>query len=93
MNMNYLFLTLLLISTIYTAYPFSLPTFTINKECESVTQEDFTITCPVGNNHYAYAKNFIAFGYPKCEITMICERFGNYRLDNYVDSQILPNTY
>jgi hypothetical protein len=93
--MKGLFLTLLLISTIYAAYPFSLPTFTLNKECESVTQEDFTITCPVGNNHYAYVKNFRIFGYPNgfCEITMICDRFGNYRLDKYVEIQVLPNTY
>ena len=91
--MNYLFLALLLVSSMYAVYPYSLPTFTLKKECASVTQEDITITCPPRNNAHAYAKNFEELGNPKCDITIICAR-NDLLSDNYatkyVKIQILP---
>lgn len=88
--MNYLFLAILLTSSIFTVYPFSLPSFTLKKECESVTQEDITITCPPTHNAHAYAKNFRVLGNPNCDITIICEHYSVYRIDKYVPIQILP---
>ena len=88
--MNYLFLALLLVSSIYAVYPYSLPTFTLKKECESVTQEDISITCPPGNNAHAYVKNKLVLGNPNCDITIICEHYSVYRVDKNVNIQILP---
>ena len=89
--MNYLFLALLLVSSIYAVYPYSLPTFTLKKECESVTQEDITITCPPLNNAYAYAKNFRVLENPNCDITIICAPTNLvYPPTKHVKIQILP---
>lgn len=89
--MNYLFLALLVISSIYAVYPYSLPTFTLKKECESVTQEDMSITCPPLNNEHAYAKNFIELGNPNCDITIVCVPTNLvYPRSKYVKIQILP---
>lgn len=89
--MNYLFLALLLVSSIYAVYPYSLPTFTLKKECESVTQEDITITCPPLNNAHAYAKNFRVLENSNCDITIICVPTNLvYPPTKHVKIQILP---
>ena len=88
--MNYLFLAILLTSSIFTVYPFSLPTFTLKKECESVTQADMSVSCPYLHNAHAYLKNKQVDGNPNCDITIICEHYTGYRLDKYVNIQILP---
>ena len=88
--MNYLFLVLLLVSSIYAVYPYSLPTFTLKKECESVTQEDMSITCPPVHNAHAYLQNKQFLGYPNCVFTIICENFTGYRADRHKTIQIVP---
>ena len=78
------------ISSIYAVYPYSLPTFTLKKECESVTQKDMSITCPPIHNAHAYLQNKQEFGNPNCVVTIICEHYNVYRADGHKTIQILP---
>ena len=92
--MNYLFLALVLASSIYAVYSYSLPAYLLKKNCIDIGPDDITPTCPPDNNAYAYLKEIqlISGSTIYCEINIICDTISRNRpLKSKVQIQILPS--